>query len=140
MNRTMISSDSVLNPPLQRTQFFTSLISSGNTHAAGDRGGISGDLTDFSYTNWALRAVKKKTECDKSHEDLTRQCKRPSLRRAQFFFALNSPGSSHAAESSWHFRLCRLQDRLFINKRGLAYGQRDSAGQLIARRPHPTVW
>jgi hypothetical protein len=45
----------------------------GSTHAAGDRGGISGDFTDFSSIKGALRAVKVKKERDKSHEDLIRQ-------------------------------------------------------------------
>jgi hypothetical protein len=58
MNRTMTSPDSVVSPPLQRTKFFIALISPGSTHAAGDRRGISGDLTDFASTNGALRAVK----------------------------------------------------------------------------------
>jgi hypothetical protein len=39
-----------------------------------DRGGISGDLTDFSSTNVALRAVKRTEEGDELHFDLTRHC------------------------------------------------------------------
>jgi hypothetical protein len=39
-----------------------------------DRGGISGDLTDFSSTTGELRAVKGTEEGDESHVDLTRQC------------------------------------------------------------------
>jgi hypothetical protein len=72
MNRTMTSPDSVVSPPLQRTQFFISLISPGSTHAAGDRAGISGDLTDYSATNGALRAVKGKEERDEWFDDLNR--------------------------------------------------------------------
>ena len=34
-----------------------------------DRGDISGDLTDFSTTNTALRAVKATEEHDESHVD-----------------------------------------------------------------------
>jgi hypothetical protein len=37
-----------------------------------DRGGISGDLTDFSSTNVALRAVKVTEEANELHVDLTR--------------------------------------------------------------------
>jgi hypothetical protein len=39
-----------------------------------DRGGISGDLTDFSSTNVALRAVKGTEEANVMHVDLTRHC------------------------------------------------------------------
>jgi hypothetical protein len=39
-----------------------------------DRGGISGDLTDFSSTNVTLRAVKGTEESDESHVNLTRHC------------------------------------------------------------------
>jgi hypothetical protein len=39
-----------------------------------DRGGISGDLTDFSSTNVALRAVKGTEEANEMHLDLTRHC------------------------------------------------------------------
>ena len=38
------------------------------------RGEISGDLTDFSSTYGALRAVKGTQEGDESHVDLTRHC------------------------------------------------------------------
>ena len=38
-----------------------------------DRGGISGDLTDFFTTNTALRAVKGTEKHNKLHIDLTRQ-------------------------------------------------------------------
>ena len=73
MNRTMSSPDSVVSPPLKRTQFFIALISPGSSQAAGDRRGISGDLTDFTSTYGALRAVKGTQEGDELHEDLTRQ-------------------------------------------------------------------
>ena len=73
MNITLTSPDSVASPPLQRAQFFITLNSPGRDHAAGDRGGISGDLTDFSSTNGALRAAKVKRECDEYHIYLTRQ-------------------------------------------------------------------
>jgi len=36
-----------------------------------DRGGFSGDLTDFSSTNRTLCAVKRTEECDESHFNLT---------------------------------------------------------------------
>jgi hypothetical protein len=74
MNRAMTSPDSAKSPSLQRTQFFIALISPGSTHTAGDRAGISGDLTDFSSTNEALRAVKGTREGNEAHDDLTRQC------------------------------------------------------------------
>jgi len=70
----LTSPDIVVSPPLQRAQFLIALNSPGSTHAGGDRGDISGDLTDFSSTNGALRAVKgKKWECDESYTDLTRE-------------------------------------------------------------------
>jgi len=36
-----------------------------------DRGGFSGDLTDFSSINWTLCAVKRTEVCDESHFNLT---------------------------------------------------------------------
>jgi hypothetical protein len=39
-----------------------------------DRGEISGDLTDFSSINGALRAVKGTKEGDESHANLTQHC------------------------------------------------------------------
>jgi hypothetical protein len=72
MNRTMTSPDRVVSPPLQRTHFFIALISHGSTHAAGDRAGISGDLTDFTSTYGALRIVKGTHEGNESREDLIR--------------------------------------------------------------------
>jgi hypothetical protein len=39
-----------------------------------DRGGVSGDLTDFSSINGPLRVVKGTEERDESHVDLTRNC------------------------------------------------------------------
>ena len=39
-----------------------------------DRGDVSGDLTDFSSINGALRAVKVTEERDESHFSLTRHC------------------------------------------------------------------
>ena len=72
MNSPLTSPDIVVSPPLQRAQFLIALNSPGSTHAGGDRGDISGDLTDFSSTNGALRAVKgKKSECVESYTDLT---------------------------------------------------------------------
>ena len=38
-----------------------------------DRGEKSGNLTSFSSTNGALRAVKRTKECDKLHDDLIRR-------------------------------------------------------------------
>jgi hypothetical protein len=74
MNRTLTSPDSVVSSSLQRAQFFIALNLPGSNRAAGDRGGISGDLTDFFSTNEALRAVQETQEGDESHIDLTRQC------------------------------------------------------------------
>jgi hypothetical protein len=93
MNRTKTSPDSVVSSLLQRIKFFIRLYTSGSTHAAGDRGGISGDKTNFSSTNGSLRAVHETQEGDESHDDLTRQCgKFPVVT-----LALISPGSTHAA-------------------------------------------
>jgi hypothetical protein len=89
----MTSPDSVVSPPLQRTKFFITLISLGSTYAAGDLGGISGDKTNFSSTNGALRAVKGTQDGNDSHEDLIRQCDKSHV----VMLALISPGSTHAA-------------------------------------------
>jgi hypothetical protein len=67
-----------------------------------DRGGISIHLSDFSSTNWALRAVKGAEEGDESHVDLIQYCESPLLHRTQFFIALKSPRSTHAAGTRWH--------------------------------------
>jgi len=79
MKRTMTLPGSVVSPPLQQTQFFITLISTGSNHAAGDRGVFSCDLTDFSSTNGALRAVKETQDCNESHDDLTRQFDKSSI-------------------------------------------------------------
>jgi hypothetical protein len=39
-----------------------------------DRGGTSGDLTDFSSTNVALHAVKGTEKANESDDDLNRNC------------------------------------------------------------------
>jgi hypothetical protein len=72
MNITWISPDSVTSPPLQRAQIFILLNFPGGTYAAGDRGGISGDLNNFSTTNGALCKVKGTQEGNESHIDITR--------------------------------------------------------------------
>ena len=70
-----------------------------------DRGEISGDLTDFSSINGALRAVKGTKEGDESHANLTQHCGK-SLVTAQFFIALlrlahlEAPTPLHRGESS----------------------------------------
>jgi len=65
-----------------------------------DRGDISGDLTDISSTNGALRAVKATEKGGESHVDLTKQCSKPlSLQRTQFFMTFGSPESTYAAGS-----------------------------------------
>jgi len=58
MNRTLALTGVVSSPPLQRTQFFIALNAHGSTHAAGSWWGISGDLTNFSSTNGALRVSR----------------------------------------------------------------------------------
>jgi hypothetical protein len=70
-NHTMTSLDSVISSLLQRKQCIIALISPGSIHAAGDRGGILGDLIDFSATFWSLRAVNGTQEENKSCDDLT---------------------------------------------------------------------
>jgi len=72
MTRTMTLLDSVVSPPLQRTQYIIALIWPGSTHAAGDRGVFSGDLTDYSSTKGALLAVKETQDCNESQDNLTR--------------------------------------------------------------------
>ena len=62
-----------------------------------DRGEMSSDLTDFSSTNGALRAVKGTQEGDESHVDLTWHCGKTLV--TQLFIAFGSPGSTHAAGS-----------------------------------------
>jgi hypothetical protein len=79
MNITLTSPDSVASPPLQRAQFFITLNSPGRDHAAGDRGGISGDLTNCYSRNRALCAVQGTQECDEYHIDFTRQCVKSSV-------------------------------------------------------------
>jgi hypothetical protein len=79
MHRTLTSPSIVPTPPLQQAQFFIELNSPGSNHAAGDRGVFSCDLTDFSSTNGALRAVKETQDCNESHDDLTRQCDKSSI-------------------------------------------------------------
>ena len=51
--------------------------------------------------------------------------------------AFISPESTHAARSRWYFRWI---DLLFLNKRALAFGQRDWGARWIARWPLPTFW
>jgi hypothetical protein len=77
-------------------QFFIAFNSPGSTTQL-DRGGISGDLTDFSSTNVALRAAKGTEEANELHFDLPDIVASPPLQRTQFFIAFISPGSTHAA-------------------------------------------
>ena len=63
-------------------------------------GYISGDLTDFSTTNTALRAVKEFEEHDESHVDFTRQCDKSPITMKQFLIAFILPRSTHAAGST----------------------------------------
>ena len=71
MNRTLTSLGIVARPSLHSS-------SSRLTHLEAPtplhRGESSGDLTDFSSTYGALRAVKGTQEGDESHVDLTRHC------------------------------------------------------------------
>jgi|AntAceMinimDraft_5_1070358.scaffolds.fasta_scaffold192069_2 hypothetical protein len=57
---------------------------------------FSGDLTDLSSTNVALRAAKGTEEANKLHVDLTRHFGKTP------FIAFNSPESIHAAGSGWY--------------------------------------
>jgi hypothetical protein len=52
----------------------------------------------------------------------TSHCSNSIATTTQFFIALNSPGSTYAAGSRWHFR--RL-DQHFLNERGVTFGRRD---------------
>jgi len=70
MNSTLTSSNTLARLPLQRTQFLVTFDSPGSTTPL-DRGGFSGDLTDFSSTNVALRAVEGTEEANEFHVDLT---------------------------------------------------------------------
>jgi len=72
MNITYTSPDSMASLPLQRAQFFIALNSPGSTQAAGDRGGISGDLNNFSSTNETLFKFKGTQENSEESIDLTR--------------------------------------------------------------------
>jgi hypothetical protein len=104
MNRMMTSLDSVVSPPSLRTQFFIALISPGSTHTAGDRAGISGDLTDFASTNGALRAVKGTQKGNESHDDLTRQCgKSPVATNTVFHSTHLTWKHPHYWRSRWNF-------------------------------------
>jgi hypothetical protein len=105
MNRTMTSPDSVVSPPLQRTQFFIALISPGSTHAAGDRAGISGDLTSFSATNGALRTVKGTQMGNESHDDVARQCGKSSVATNKVLHRAHLTWKHPRRwRSTWHFR------------------------------------
>ena len=76
MNRTLTSPSIVASPSLQRAYFFIALLRLAHLEAPTPlhRGESSGDLTDFSSTNGALRAVKGTQEGDESQVDLTRHC------------------------------------------------------------------
>jgi hypothetical protein len=58
MNSTLTSPDTLARLPLQRIQFFIAFNSPGSTTPL-DRGFFKDDLTDFSSTNVALRAVNR---------------------------------------------------------------------------------
>ena len=98
MNRTLTSPSIVASPSLQRS-FFIALLRLAHLEAPTPlhRGEISGDLTDFSSTNGALRAVKGTQEGDELHVDLTWHCGKTLV--TQLFIAFGSPGSTHAAGS-----------------------------------------
>ena len=78
MNRTLTLLDIAPSPSLQPIQLFIALKSPGCTNAAESRC-ISGDLTDFSSTNGALRAVKWTEEINESKVCLTRYCAKPTF-------------------------------------------------------------
>jgi len=74
INCTLTSSGIVVSPQLQRTQFFVAFDSPLEASMPLDRGDISSDLTDFSSTNGALRAVKWTEESNELNVDLTWHC------------------------------------------------------------------
>ena len=67
-----------------------------------DRGEISGDLTDFSSINGALRAVEGTQEGDESHANLTQHCGKSLVATSVVLhcvIAFGSLRSTHAAAS-----------------------------------------
>jgi hypothetical protein len=105
MNSPLTSPDIVVSPPLQRAQYQIALNSPGSAFAGGDRGGISGDLTDFSSTNGALHAVKVKGECDESHSDLTRHRGKFSVATSTVLHRITLTWTRPRRwRSKWHFR------------------------------------
>ena len=70
MNSTLVSHDIVASPPLQRAQFFIELnhLEAPTPLYLGD---ISDDLTVFSSTNGALRAVKGTKKGSESRDGLS---------------------------------------------------------------------
>jgi len=72
MSRTSTSPNILASPLLQRAQFFVALISHGSTPRHWTEVKFSGDLTDFSSTNWTLCAVKRTEDSDESLINLTR--------------------------------------------------------------------
>ena len=98
MNRTWTSPDIVVSPRYNEGSFSSRL-----THLKAptplDRGGISGDLTEFSSIYTALRAVKGTEEGNESHVDLTQHCGKSPVTTNTVLIAFNSPGSTHTAES-----------------------------------------
>ena len=105
MNRKFTSPDSVLSPPLQRAKYIIAFNSPVSALAGGDRGDISGDLTDFSSTNGALRAVKEKVECNESHSDLTRHRGKFSVATSTVLHRITLTWTRPRRwRSKWHFR------------------------------------
>jgi hypothetical protein len=105
MNRTITLPNSLVSPPLKRAQFLIALISHGSTHAAGDRAGISGDLTDFASPNGALRAVKGTQEENESHDHLTLQCGKSPVVTSTFLHRAHLTWKHPRRwRSSWNFR------------------------------------
>ena len=73
MNRTLTSHDSVVSLQLQQASFLVAFVLTWR-HQRRRNGDISGQLTRFSTSYTALRAVKETEKFDESHVDLTRQC------------------------------------------------------------------
>jgi hypothetical protein len=98
MNRTLTTPDSVASRSYNERSFSMSL-SCLESPAPPDRGDISGQLTSFSTTKTALRAVKETEECDESHVDLTRQCDKSAVTMSAVSNVFILPGGTHAAGS-----------------------------------------
>ena len=99
MNHTLTSPNIVASITFQKTQFFIAFISPGSTPPL-DRGGILGDLTDFSSKKGLLvcsKGLRRAMNRTLTSPDIVVGL---ALQRTQFFIAFSSPGSTHAGGSS----------------------------------------